>query len=54
VIVDDADCFNENLAMILIENLAARHDGHVLVVAAVGPGGSLQQARCLASSRPMR
>ena len=44
VIVDDADCLEENVAVTLIENLAARHDGHVLVVAAVGPGGSLQQA----------
>ena len=44
VIVDDADCLEENVAVTLIGNLVARHDGHVLVVAAVGPGGSLQQA----------
>ena len=44
VIIDDADWVDEGLAVTLIENLAARHDGHVLVVAAVGPGGSLQQA----------
>ena len=44
VIVDDADWVDEGLAVTLIENLAARHDGHVLVVAAVDPGGSLQQA----------
>ena len=44
VIVDDADCVDENLAVTLIENLAARHDGHVLVVAAVDPGSSLQRA----------
>ena len=44
VIIDDADCLDENLAVTLIENLAARHDGHVLVVAAVSPGGSLQRA----------
>ena len=43
VIIDDADCLDENLAVTLIENLAARHDGHVLVVAAVGPGGILQK-----------
>ena len=30
--------------MTLIENLAARHDGHVLVVAAVDPGSGLEQA----------
>ncbi len=44
VIVDDADWLDEGLAVTLIENLAARHDGHVLVVAAVDPGSSLQQA----------
>jgi tetratricopeptide (TPR) repeat protein len=44
VIVDDADWVDEGLAVTLIENLAARHDGHVLVAAAVGPGSSLQQA----------
>ena len=44
VIIDDADCLDENLVVTLIENLAARHDGHVLVVAAVSPGGSLQRA----------
>jgi hypothetical protein len=44
VIVDDADWVDEGLAVTLIENLAARHDGHVLVVTAVGPGSSLQQA----------
>ena len=44
VIVDDADWVDEGLAVTLIENLAARHDGHLLVVVAVDPGGSLQQA----------
>jgi hypothetical protein len=44
VIVDDADWVDESLAVTLIENLAARHDGHVLVVTAVDPGGTLQQA----------
>jgi hypothetical protein len=43
VIIDDADCLEENAAVTLVENLAARHDGHVLVVA-VGTGGSLQEA----------
>ena len=44
VIIDDADWLDEGLAVTLIENLAARHDGHVLVVAAVDPGSSLQTA----------
>ena len=44
VIIDDADSVNQGLAVTLIENLAARHNGHVLVAAAVDPGGSLQQA----------
>jgi hypothetical protein len=43
VIVDDADWVDEGLVVRLIENLAARRDGHVLVVA-VGPGSSLQRA----------
>jgi hypothetical protein len=44
VIIDDADRLDESLALTLIENLAARHDGHVLVVAAVNPGSSLMTA----------
>ena len=44
VIIDDADCLDEGLAVTLTENLAARHDGHVLVVAAVDPGSSMQTA----------
>jgi Tetratricopeptide repeat len=44
VVIDDADWLDEGLAVMLTENLAARHDGHVLVVAAVSPGGSLRQA----------
>jgi hypothetical protein len=44
VIIDDADRINEDLALTLIENLAARHDGRVLVVAAVNPGGRLKRA----------
>jgi hypothetical protein len=43
VIIDDADQLDENLAITLIENLTARHDGHVLVVAAADPGGSLRR-----------
>ena len=44
VVIDDADCLDERVARTLIENLAARHDGHVLLVAAVEPGGNLQRA----------
>ena len=44
VIVDDADWLDEGLAVTLIENLAARQDGHVLVVAAVDPGSGLKTA----------
>ena len=44
VIIDDADRLNEGLALTMIENLAARQDGHVLVVAAVDPDGALKSA----------
>jgi hypothetical protein len=44
VIIDDADCLDEGLALAMIGNLAARQDGHVLVVAAVDPGGALKPA----------
>jgi tetratricopeptide (TPR) repeat protein len=44
VIIDDADDIDEDLALVLIENLAARHDGNVLVVAAVAPGSGLKRA----------
>ena len=44
VIIDDADCLDEGLALTMIENLAARQDGHVLVVAAVDPDGALKPA----------
>ena len=44
VIIDDADQLDEGLAVTLIENLVARGNGHVLVVAAVDPGGSLRSA----------
>ena len=43
VIIDDADWVDQGLAVTLIENLAARHDGHVLVVAAADPGSSLSR-----------
>jgi hypothetical protein len=51
VIIDDADWLDQDLALTLIENLAARRDGHILVVAAVNPGGGLEQA-LVSRSRP--
>jgi hypothetical protein len=46
VIIDDADCLDEDLALALalIENLAARHHGHVLTVTAVDPDSALKAA----------
>ena len=42
VIIDDADLLEPDLAVTLIRNLAGRHDGQVLVVAAAGPGSDLE------------
>jgi hypothetical protein len=44
VIVDDADCLDVDLAVALVENLTARHDGQVLIVAAMDPGSALAGA----------
>jgi hypothetical protein len=44
VIIDDADLLEPDLAVTLIRNLAGRHDGQVLVVAAAGPGSDLKAA----------
>ena len=44
VFIDDADCLDGDLALALIENLAARHNGHVLTVAVVDPEGALKAA----------
>ena len=44
VIIDDADCLDEGLAVTLVENLTARHDSQVLIVAAVDPGSALAAA----------
>ena len=44
VIIDDTDRLEPDLAVILIENLIGRIDGHVLVAAAVNPGGDLMSA----------
>ena len=43
VILDDADKVDQALAVLLIENLAARHNGQVLVVATMDPGSGLAQ-----------
>jgi hypothetical protein len=44
IIIDDADRVEPDLAVVLVENLIARVDGRVLVVAAVDPGGDLISA----------
>ena len=44
VTIDDTDQLEPNLAVTLIENLIERADGHVLVVAAVNPGGNVLSA----------
>jgi len=41
VIIDDADRLEPDLAVALVENLVERHNGQVLVVAAVNPDGEL-------------
>ena len=41
VLVDDADRFDVSLMALMIDNLASRLDGQVLVVAAVHPGSEL-------------
>ena len=44
VIIDDADCLDEGLAVTLVENLTARQDSQVLIVAVVDPGSALPAA----------
>jgi hypothetical protein len=44
VLVDDADRFDVSLMVLMIDNLADRLDGQVLVVAAVHPGSALAAA----------
>ena len=41
VILDDADRFDPGLATVMIDNLASRLDGQVLVAAAIRPGSKL-------------
>ena len=47
VIIDDADCLAQDLAVTLVENLIERLHGRVLVVAAVNPGGRRNRAENL-------
>jgi hypothetical protein len=44
VIIDDADCLDVDLAVTLVENLTARHDSQVLIIAATNPGSALPAA----------
>jgi tetratricopeptide (TPR) repeat protein len=44
VIVDDADCLDEGLAVTLVENLTARQGSQVLIIAVVDPGSALPAA----------
>ena len=44
VLLDDADRFDMSLASLMVDNLASRLDGQVLVVAAVHPGSELAAA----------
>ncbi len=44
VIVDDADRLHQDLALTVLDNLAARYNGQVLVIAAVNPGSELATA----------
>lgn len=41
VVIDDADCFEPELAVTLVENLIERHDSQVLVVAVANPTSPL-------------
>lgn len=50
VTVDDAELLDLGLAVTMIENLAGRHDGQVLVVATIMPGSDLE-AELLSSAR---
>jgi hypothetical protein len=44
VIIDDADCLDEGLAVTLVDDLTARYDSQVLIVAAVAPGSAVRAA----------
>jgi hypothetical protein len=44
VIIDDADWLDQGLTVTLVENLTARHDSQVLIIAAVDPGSALATA----------
>ena len=42
--MDDADCLDEGLAVTLVEDLTARQDSQVLIIAVVEPGSALPAA----------
>ena len=44
ILIDDADHLDHDIALTLTDNLAARHNSHVLIAAAVDPAGDLKQA----------
>jgi hypothetical protein len=44
VIIDDADCLDEDFAVTLVENLTARQDSQVLIIAVVDPSSPLRKA----------
>ena len=44
VLVDDADCLDPDLAVVMLENLVFRADGHLLAVATLDPDGWLAAA----------
>ena len=50
VVIDDADCLDEDVAVVLLQNLTFRSDGQVLAVAALDPASGL--AWRLAKDRP--
>jgi tetratricopeptide (TPR) repeat protein len=44
VIIDDADCLDEGLAVTLVENLTAQQGSQILIIAVVDPGSALPAA----------
>jgi hypothetical protein len=50
VIVDDADQVDAGLAVTMIESLAGRYNGRVLMMVAVRPGAALKVGRSRAGS----
>jgi tetratricopeptide (TPR) repeat protein len=44
VVIDDADCLDEDLAVTLVENLTARQGSQVFIIAVVDPSSALSHA----------